>query len=96
MGAIPGMVFRLFNQSRERSQASILHLGISVLCGIGVVSCGLTPYFLHSLFGMDYRVIMPPRILAGAIETLTYSMVLKTIYSPVTRITLKTHASAYK
>lgn len=96
MGAIPGMVFRLFNQSRERSQASILHLGISVLCGIGVVSCGLTPYFLHSLFGMDYRVIMPPRILAGAIETLTYSMVLKTIYSPVTRITLKAHASAYK
>ena len=81
MGAIPGAVFRLSKQNKERAQASIVHLGIAVFCGTAIVSWGLTPYFLHVIFGLDYRVIMPPRLVAGAIEIMTYSMVLKTVYS---------------
>ncbi|MGI6627365.1 MAG: folate family ECF transporter S component [Bacillota bacterium] len=92
MGAIPGAVFRLSKQNKERAQASIVHLGIAVFCGTAIVSWGLTPYFLHVIFGLDYRVIMPPRLVAGAIEIMTYSMVLKTVYSPVSRIALRTQA----
>ena len=57
-----------------------------------MVSWGLTPYFLNSLFGLDYRVIMPVRLVEGIITIAAYPVVLKTIYSPVARMALKAGA----
>lgn len=79
IGAIPGTVFRLL-QPGPRNTAKLL----PVLCGIAastaLVSCGLTPYFLHTLYGMDLRVIVIPRIVAGLIELPVYTLVVKTVY----------------
>ncbi|HOA71146.1 MAG: folate family ECF transporter S component [Bacillota bacterium] len=92
-GAIPGIVFRALNRGRKPQEPSLVHLGISVACAVIVVSWGLTPYFLNSLFGLDYRVIMPVRIVEGIITIAAYPAVLKGIYSPVARLALNTQAT---
>ncbi len=78
-GAIPGAVFRLL-QPGSRNTAKVLPL----FCGIGastvLVSWGLTPYFLHTLFGLDLRVVMVPRIAAGIIELPVYVFIVKAVY----------------
>lgn len=91
-GAIPGMVLRLLNEGRKISDPSLIHLGISVACAVAVVSWGLTPYFLNTLFGLDYRLIMPARIVEGIITIVVYPAVIKAIYNPVARIALKAQA----
>ncbi|HHY11634.1 MAG TPA: folate family ECF transporter S component [Firmicutes bacterium] len=88
-GAIPGIVFGMLNKNKKPSEVSVLHLGISVSCAVVIVSWGLTPYFLNTLFGLDYRAIMPVRIVEGIITIAAYPVVLKAIYSPVARIALR-------
>lgn len=92
LGTIPGIVFRALNRGKKHSEPSLFHLGVSVACGVVVVSWGLTPYFLNSLFGLDYRVIMPVRLVEGIITIAAYPVALKTIYSPVARMALKAGA----
>ncbi|MGE5578664.1 MAG: folate family ECF transporter S component [Bacillota bacterium] len=79
IGAIPGTVFRLL-QRGSRNTAQLLPL----FCGIGastvLVSWGLTPYFLHTLFGLDLRVIMVPRIVAGLVELPVYAFIVRAVY----------------
>ena len=91
-GAIPGIVFHTLNRGTKPQEPSLFHLGMSVACAVGIVSWGLTPYFLNSLFGHDYRVIMPVRIVEGIITIAVYPVVLKAIYNPVARIALKAQA----
>ncbi len=89
-GAIPGFVFGILNKNRKPSQVSIIHLALSIAFAVIIVSWGITPYFLNKLFGMDYRVIMPVRIIEGIVTTLAYPVVLRTIYNPVAKVTLAT------
>ncbi|HHX10807.1 MAG TPA: folate family ECF transporter S component [Firmicutes bacterium] len=86
---LPSVVFRILSRGRKQSEPSLFQLAVSVACAVVVVSWGLTPYFLNSLFGLDYRVIMPVRIVEGIITIAAYPAVLKAIYSPVTKIALK-------
>ncbi|HHY68973.1 MAG TPA: folate family ECF transporter S component [Firmicutes bacterium] len=88
MGAIPGIVFSFLNRNEEKANPPHSYLLIAVFSGIALVSCGLTPYFLHLLYGIDYRIIMPPRIISGAIEIAIYSYVLKFVYAPVAKFAL--------
>lgn len=84
-GAIPGLVFRLF-QPKRRGPAAVLPLAASIAAGTVIVSWGLTPYFLHTLFGLDYRVILIPRIVAGLIEVPAYTFLVKAVYARVARL----------
>jgi ECF transporter S component (folate family) len=78
-GAIPGVVFRLFS-IKSRQAASYLSLGFSIAVSSVLVSCGLTPYFLHILFGLDYRTVLIPRIFAVLLEIPIYTFVSHAIY----------------
>lgn len=84
-GAIPGLVFRLL-QPRQRGPAKVLPLGLSIAAGTVIVSWGLTPYFLHTLFGLDYRLILTPRIVQGLIEVPVYTLAVKAVYDRVARL----------
>lgn len=89
-GAIPGLVFGLLTRNKESDQVSIVHFGVSVLCAIVLISWGLTPYFLHTLFGLDYRMIMPVRIVGGIITLAVYPVLIRAIYTPVAKIAVRT------
>lgn len=84
-GAVPGAVFLVLQRDR-RASPPLLALGLSIAAGTLLVSWGLTPYFLHTLIGMDYRVIMPPRLVAGLIEVPAYALVIRAIYAGTARL----------
>lgn len=83
-GAVPGMVFLALQRGRKTSPP-VLVLGLSIAAGTVLVSWCLTPYFLHTLIGMDYRVILPPRLVAGLIEVPVYAFVTRTVYARTVR-----------
>lgn len=84
-GAIPGAVYRVLQPSR-RAPASLVYLVIGIACGTILVSWGLTPYFLHTLFGLDTKVILLPRIVAGVIELPVYAFTVKAVYDRTRRL----------
>ncbi len=84
-GAIPGLVLRASRQG-HRDRLAVVPLGLSIAAGTVLVSWGLTPYFLHSLYGLDLRVILPPRIVAGLIEVPVYTLVIKAAYDRTWRL----------
>lgn len=84
-GAIPGLVFRVL-RPRRGDRIPLVPLGVSIAAGTILVSWGLTPYFLHSLFGLDLRVILPPRIVAGLFEIPAYAVLIKAIHDRTRRI----------
>ena len=94
MGTIPGVVVRFLNRDKEKTSIPFSHLFAAVFSGIALVSCGLTPYFLNYLYGMSYRIIMPPRLISNAIETVLYSYVLKLIYIPVAKMAVRSQVIA--
>lgn len=85
MGAIPGLLFRLLHRG-NRSTAPALPLGVSIAVGTVLVSWGLTPYFLHSLYGLDYKVVLGPRLVQGLIEVPVYTLAVKAVYDRVVRL----------
>jgi len=84
-GAIPGLVFLVLDR-HLRVPPSVTALGISVAAGTVLVSWCLTPYFLHTLFGLDYRAIVPPRLVAGVLEIPVYAFATRAIYGPASRL----------
>jgi ECF transporter S component (folate family) len=80
-GAIPSIVYRyLRRSSRDRNAAVSLARTITSLAfGAVVVSLGLTPFFLHSLFAMPYGALMPPRLIAVAIEVPVYAFLVRDV-----------------
>lgn len=78
-GAIPGAVF-LVLQSGPKATAKVLPLVLGIAASTAVVSWGLTPYFLHTLFGLDTKVILIPRIVAGLVELPLYVVITKAVY----------------
>ena len=79
LAAIPGAVFRLLQPS-GRATAKIVPVALGIAAGTVAISWGLTPYFLHTLFGLNTRVILLPRIVAGLIELPLYTVVVKAVY----------------
>lgn len=86
MGFIPGMVFRMLPPREDLSNATAFRLAMSILSGMMIVSWGLTPYFLTSLFGLSWKVILPPRIVASFIELPVYTLMLKALYPKAVRL----------
>ncbi|QUL98622.1 MAG: folate family ECF transporter S component [Candidatus Fermentithermobacillus carboniphilus] len=88
-GAIPGLVFRALTPREERQYASTWKLVVSLFSGAALVSWLLTPYFLHTIFGLDLRIILPPRVAASFVEVPTYTLVLKALYPSCVKLALR-------
>lgn len=83
-GAIPGFVYRTIDRRRAKGitrtrvpslRLIILSVGVSGL----LVSLGLTPYFLNTVFGLPYEALIPARAAAVAIEVPVYSILIRAI-----------------
>jgi len=85
-GALPGLLFRAMEGKSSKNRASWVRIGLSILLGTIPISLGLTPYFLNRIFGLSFSVILPPRILASAFELPIYTITVKALYLPVSRI----------
>lgn len=92
-GTIPGVVVLAFRR-RRKEDPSLVVLGLAVAAGTALVGWGLTPYFLHTLFGMDYRVIMPPRLVAGLLEIPAYSLVVRAVCGGTAGLASRTGGAA--
>lgn len=77
-GALPGLAFRVLK--RGKKEPGLFVFGISIAVGVISISCGLTPYFINSIFGLPLKVILPPRILSAFVEIPLYAYLCKTIY----------------
>lgn len=79
-GAIPGLVFRMLSRRQSRNRApSVWTVGVSVGVSAVLVSLGLTPYFLHTLFGLPYAALYPARAAAAAIEVPVYAVLIRAV-----------------
>jgi len=56
-----------------------LRLALAVFVGQGLVSLGLTPYFLATLFGIPRAVTLPPRAVALLADTVLYTAFIGTL-----------------
>lgn len=80
LGALPGAALTVLGRGAAQGRRiDTIRLAAAIFIGIAVVSWGLTPYFLHSLFGLKRQVTMPPRILSALIEAPLYTMLIKAI-----------------
>jgi len=76
-GIIPATILILM----RKDEPNVFDLGLAITMGQVVTSIMLIPYFLHILFGLPWKVLLPPRILAEPIQifiyTYTINMILK-------------------
>jgi len=70
-GILPALTVRLVRRRGEKP--GFLLLTLAVLGGQLVTSLLLVPYFLHTLFGLPYQVILVPRFFTVAIEVPLYA-----------------------
>jgi ECF transporter S component (folate family) len=85
-GALPGLVLRARRNVNHRSEIPALRLALAILSGTVSASWILTPYFLQTLFGLDYRVILPPRILASLVEIPVYTAITRSVWRNYARM----------
>jgi len=86
-GALPGLVLLVFRKTGLAGRLSEwFELILAVGIGVTVVSWGLTPYFLNTLFGLPRAAIMPPRIVAAIIEIPAYSVIIKAVSASYVRL----------
>lgn len=69
-GLLPGLLVRL----PLRSKTARLFLAVA-LPQVGV-GCILTPYFLHTLFAMPWKVLLLPRLVSTPVNVLVYTILL--------------------
>jgi ECF transporter S component (folate family) len=58
---------------RRKDESNIWELGIAITVGQVITSIILIPYFLHSLFGLPWKILMPPRIIGVPIHIFIYT-----------------------
>ena len=75
-GMIPALVLRLWPTGDE---PKVLELGIAVTCGHVITALLLVPYFLNSIFGIPWVVLMPARMIAAPVNILIYVYVIKVL-----------------
>ena len=74
-GFIPG--FMVFYVLRKCRTLPIVFIAISV--GQLISSLILVPYFINSLFGVPFTVLMPPRLVSQLINIPIYAYFIKTL-----------------
>ncbi|MBE3519347.1 MAG: folate family ECF transporter S component [Firmicutes bacterium] len=91
-GFIPGAVYRLLRKDRGK-KLEVWATVLSVMAGQVTVSLGLTPYFLHYLFGLPWPVLIPPRLVSLVVELPVSVYVIKTVSDPLIRLRQATCSS---
>ncbi|KLO24954.1 MULTISPECIES: folate family ECF transporter S component [unclassified Marinitoga] len=87
-GLLPGLVFYyLF-----KKEVKFWNFAISYLAG-GIVGISITPYLIHSLWGVPYAVLIPPRIASLAIKFFLYPMIISMLYKRVPQLDQITHST---
>ena len=74
IGIIPVVVLRLFKRTEE---IKTTELGFSIAMGHIITSLIMIPYFLHTIFGIPWVVLMPARIIAAPFNILIYTYIIK-------------------
>ena len=68
-GIIPATVLILI----RKEEPNVFDLGLAITVGQVITSIILIPYFLNILFGIPWKVLMPPRIVAEPIQIFIYA-----------------------
>jgi len=58
---------------------NVLHLTLAITVGQVITSMILIPYFLHILFGLSWKVLIPPRMVAEPIQIFIYTYAIRII-----------------
>lgn len=73
-GIIPGVIISL-----KKEEFNVFDLAIAITTGQILTSLLLTPYFLHTLFGLSWLVLLPPRLIAEPIQIFVYTYTINLI-----------------
>ena len=73
-GIIPVVVLRLLKRTEE---IKMIELGFSIAIGHIITSLIMIPYFLHTIFGIPWVVLMPARMIAAPFNILIYTYIIK-------------------
>jgi len=74
-GIIPAAILILM----RKDELNIFDLGIAITAGQVITSIILIPYFLNILFGLPWKVLIPPRIVAEPIQIFIYTYTINII-----------------
>ncbi len=75
VGIIPAALLRI----RRKEEPTLGELGIVIAIEQIITSFILIPYFLHSLFGLPWQVLIPPRLVAEPIQIVLYTYTIHII-----------------
>lgn len=73
-GMIPALVLSLL---KRKAEPKTLELGVAITLGHIMISLMLIPYFLNSIFGIPWAILLPARMIAAPINILIYVYVIK-------------------
>ncbi|MCR3956206.1 MAG: folate family ECF transporter S component [Gudongella sp.] len=77
-GVIPGLVFYRFRGERDYEKVySYKNIVLAVLLVTVVVSLGLNTYWLSTLYGRGFIVLLPTRVLAALISIPLHTVIIK-------------------
>jgi len=74
-GIIPATILVLM----KKNEPTIFDLGIVITVGQVITSIILIPYLLNILFGLPWKVLMPPRIISEPIQIFIYAYTINII-----------------
>lgn len=74
-GIIPAAILILM----KKNEPNVFNLGIAITVGQVITSIILIPYFLNILFGLPWKVLIPPRIVAEPIQIFIYTYTINII-----------------
>jgi len=74
-GVIPATILFLM----RKDEPNIFDLGIAITVGQVITSIILIPYFLNILFGLPWKVLVPPRIVSEPIHVFIYTYTINII-----------------
>ena len=74
-GIIPATILLLM----RKDEPNIFELGIAIAIGQVITSVLLIPYFLNILFGLPWKVLIPPRMVAEPIHIFIYTYAINMI-----------------
>jgi len=74
-GIIPATILILM----RKQEPNVFDLGLAITTGQVITSIILIPYFLNILFGIPWKVLMPPRIVAEPIQIFIYTYTINII-----------------
>jgi len=73
-GMIPAFILSLL---KRKAEPKTLELGIAITLGHIMISLMLIPYFLNSIFGIPWAILLPARMIAAPINILIYVYIIK-------------------